>query len=306
MIMQKIGVWGANGFAGEEVMQILSIKRQIKIVAVSRKQSFEEIVEEIDYAILALPVNESLKVVPELLGHGICVIDLSGAFRLKDVAVFEKYYGMAHPCPQYLDRAVYGLTEKNLEQIRRALLVANPGCYATAIELALLPLVEQGFIKANTSILIEAVSGYTGAGKRAQISNKVTPYKPDRAHQHVPEIEQTLGLNGQIHFFPRVAPWPRGIEATIKLNIRRRIDIVDLYMKRYSSSVYVHIGAEAKREDVIGTNFCRIAPEINNRGEVIIFVAIDNLGKGAAGQAVQNLIAINTAFGDKVYESEEF
>jgi len=308
-MIQKIGVWGANGFAGEEVVRILSAKQQVKVVQVSRKQPLEEIVGEIGYAILALPENESLKIVPELLGHDICVIDLSGAFRLQDVAVFEKYYKRSHPCPEYLDRAVYGLTEKNLEQIRRASLVANPGCYPTAVELALLPLVEHGLIEPDTRILIEAVSGYTGGGKNAKIPDSVKPYEPwrmDRGHQHIPEIEQTLGLNGQIHFFPHVAPWPRGIEATIKFNIRRRIDIVDLYVKHYSFSAYVRIGLEAKREDVVGTNLCLIAPKISNQGEVEISVAIDNLGKGAAGQAIQNLIVINPCFGDKVYESEVF
>lgn len=306
---EKIGVWGVHGFAGEEVVRILSAKRQTEIVEVGRELPVEQIAREIGYAILALPAGESLKVTPELLKHNIRVIDLSGAFRLHDVSVFEKYYGMPHPCPEYLDRAVYGLTEKNREQIRGAALIANPGCYATAVELALLPLVEQGLIEPDMPISVEAVSGYTGAGKHAPIPNKPTAYKSNRVHQHVPEIEQTLGLQDQIHFYPHVAPWPRGIEATIRLNIRRQINIAYLYKERYGSSPcrdqnYVHVDREAKRESVIGTNACHVAPKISEQDEVEISVAIDNLGKGAAGQAVQNLITMNPSFGDTVYENE--
>lgn len=307
---QKIGVWGVHGFAGEEVVRILSAKRQTEIVEVGKEQPVEKIAREIGYAILALPTGESLKVAPELLKSNVRVIDLSGAFRLRDVSVFEKYYGIPHPCPEYLDQAVYGLTEKSREQIRHAALVANPGCYATAVELALLPLAEQGLIERDMPISVEAVSGYTGAGKHAPIPDKLTAYKPNRAHQHVPEIEQTLGLQDQLHFYPRVAPWPRGIEATIRLNIRRQINIVYLYKERYGSSPcqnqnYVHVvDRGAERERVIGTNFCHITPRIGEHGEVEISVAIDNLGKGAAGQAVQNLITMNPSFGDTVYESE--
>lgn len=310
-MVQSIGVWGANGYAGEEVLKILSAKTDLKIVEIGRERDLEEVAGQIAYAILALPTEESLKLVPDLLKSNVKVIDLSGAFRLRDAALFEKYYGLPHTCPELLAQAVYGLTEKNSEQIQNAKLIANPGCYATAVELALLPLCERGLIKSDTHIFINAVSGYTGAGKHARIPDKIRPYKLDRAHQHVPEIEQVLGLSGQIHFYPHIAPWPRGIEATIRFNLWHYPDIVDLYFEHYYNFFgqninYVRIADEAKREDVIGTNFCMIAPEISRYGEVKITVAIDNLGKGAAGQAVQNLIALNPSFGYEVYKNEVF
>lgn len=306
-MVQKVGIWGSKGFVGQELVKILSQKKQVEIIEVGKEQRIEDIAKETYYAFLALPVEQSIKLAPQLLKQKMYVIDLSGAFRLKDVVVFKKYYGISHTCPEYLGRAVYGLTEKNREEIRQAILISNPGCYATAVELALLPLIEYGFVDQYTGIIIEAVSGYTGAGRHAKIPQCITPYKSDRAHQHVPEIEQALGLNDQIHFFPHIAPWPRGIEVKIKLNIAR-IDIFELYVKYYyplrQKVFYVNIDTEAKKENVIGTNLCQIFPKVNKHGEAEISVAIDNLGKGAAGQAVQNLITINSFFGERVYEEK--
>jgi N-acetyl-gamma-glutamyl-phosphate reductase len=310
-MIQKIGIWGVNGYAGEELKRIVYAKPQIQAVEVGRGQALEEVAGGIHYAILALPTEESLKIVPRLLEYGVRVIDLSGAFRLQDAAVFKKYYGQTHPCPEILHQAVYGLVEKNRRQISEASLVANPGCYATAIELGLLPLVERGFIRPDTKIVIEAISGYTGAGKHARIPDEITAYKPDREHQHVPEIEQALGLDGQIHFFPHVTPMPRGIKATIKLRIRRWINAARLYAEYYYQKSgqwesYVKICTAVKLGDVLGTNLCCISPKSDKLGEVEISVCIDNLGKGAAGQAIQNLIAMDPSFGDTVYENEKY
>ncbi len=303
----KVGIWGSKGFAGQELVKILSRKKQVEVVEVGKEQKIEDVTEEMGYAFLALPTEQSMMVAPELLKRKMYVIDLSGAFRIKDLSVFEKYYGFKHTHPEYINRAVYGLPEKNRESIRRATLVANPGYYATAVELALLPLVENKFVSPDIEIRIEAVSGYMGAGKNAQIPKEITLYKPDREHQHICEIEQILGLKEQIHFYPHIAPWPRGIEAKISLNIRARIDIYELYVKYFSlptNNPYIMIDTEAKKENVIGTNLCQICPKIKRNGEVEINVALDNLGKGAAGQAVQNLIIINPFFGEKVYDDE--
>jgi len=276
---------------------------------VGKEENVMEAGRGLDYAILSLHAEPSMMIAPVLLNIGVRVIDMSGAFRLHDLEMFKKFYGFEHAYPELFDGAVYGLTEKNWKLIKEARFIANPGCYATAIELALMPLQSLGFIGQDDQIMIEAYSGYTGAGKKAAVPVAITPYKSGRVHQHIPEIEQFLGLNNQINFFPHVTPWPRGIEAKILLNIHQQIDIWKIYAGFYEmmkgvSVSSVAINKDANRDNVIGTNICQIYPQCFADGRVEIAVAIDNLGKGAAGQAVQNLIIMDASFGDKVYEDE--
>jgi N-acetyl-gamma-glutamyl-phosphate reductase len=305
-MMKTVGIWGSRGFAGKELIKILSIKAGVKLIEFPKEKECKETLKEIDYAILALPAEESLKLVPEILSSGITVVDLSGAYRLKDLEVFKKYYGMDHPHPELLGCAVYGLPEMNYDAIKKAELIANPGCYATAIELALLPLALNSLIDKNAAITIKAVSGYTGAGKQAVIPKRISPYKPGRKHQHIPEIEEVLNLPGLIEFYPHIAPWPRGIEAMIRLKTSGVSDIEKVYEDYYhpnkNHASYIRISDHAKKEDVIGTNDCIISIRQQQNGVLMIDVAIDNLIKGAAGQAVQNLILMDPdSFGNTVF-----
>jgi len=194
----KIGIWGISGFLGAELTKLFSKLPETEIVYTATSRQTTGIIENVEVGFLALKAEQSMEVAPELLGRGIKVIDLSGAFRLKDVSIFEKYYQFKHGHPDLLGISVYGLPEKNREKIRNAQLIANPGCYATAINLGLLPLLNHGLIK----VLVKAVSGYTGAGKEVKVPKTITPYKSGRQHQHIPEIEQELDIQERLSFFP--------------------------------------------------------------------------------------------------------
>jgi N-acetyl-gamma-glutamyl-phosphate reductase len=234
-----------------------------------------------------------MEIAPQLLQGGIKVIDLSGAFRLKNVHSYEKYYKHKHLYPRLLKRAVYGLPERNRFVIKGADFVASGGCYATAVIIGLLPFFSVHSLSRKNIIMVVAVSGYTGAGreyiKKAGIPKKIRPYDWCRRHRHVPEIEQELGLKGQLQFYPSIAPWPRGIEVNILIQARVTTDIFGLYRKFYQQDQFVEVRSmDVVVEDVIGTNFCHIYPK--TEGSFIkIKVAIDNLVKGAAGQAIQNM-----------------
>lgn len=284
----KVAVFGISGYLGAELLKILSQRKDTEIVytATSKEKSGE--LENALVAFLALPANESLHLVPELLSSGIKVIDLSGAYRLKNPDDYPRYYGWQHTHPELLKEAVYGLPENNRENIRKAQLIANPGCYATAINLGLLPLTKSGLMS-TSKIVVKAVSGYTGAGKGTKIPKTITPYKGGRQHQHIPEIEQELSIENQLLFYPQVAPWPRGIELTIHSKISAVTDIISLYKGYYSREVFIRVKSENITFDkVVETNFCDISPTYKD-SFTTVKVVIDNLVKGGAGQAVQNL-----------------
>lgn len=284
----KIGIWGFSGFLGVELAKLFSKRPEIEIVYTATGKEVAGTIENVEIGFLSLKAEQSVEVAPELLKRGIKVIDLSGAFRIKDTSNFSKYYQFNHTHPDLLNMSIYGLPEKNREKIRNAQLIANPGCYATAINLGLLPLVNSGLVSPTTKILVKAISGYTGAGKGAKIPKTITPYKGGRQHQHIPEIEQELDIQGRLLFFPQVAPWPRGIEVVIYVKISIAIDILNLYKQFYKQELFVRVKSEkTEAKNVIGTNFCDIFPTIVNPFG-IIRVMIDNLGKGGAGQALQN------------------
>lgn len=284
----KVGIWGASGFQGVELTKLFSRRPEIEIAYTKTSEKAKGTIEDVEVAFLALSPEQSMEIAPELLKREIKVIDLSGAFRIKNVSDFAKYYKLNHTHPDLLDIAVYGLPEKNRARIRNAKLIAVPGCYATAINFGLSPLLNNGLICASDKILVKAVSGYTGGGKYAKVPKTITSYKGGRQHQHIPEIEQELNIWGQLQFFPQVAPWPRGIEVVIYVKVSIARGILNLYEKFYEQELFVQVRSkETKLDDVIETNFCHIYPKIVN-SFAIIKITIDNLGKGGAGQAVQN------------------
>jgi N-acetyl-gamma-glutamyl-phosphate reductase len=261
-----------------------------------------------ELAFLATPAEVSAELAPKLLAKGARVVDLSGAFRLEDPAAYPAWYGFAHPAPQLLAEARYGLPELAREKLPGARLVTNPGCYATAIALALAPLVKAG-LGLRGGIAVTGLSGVSGAGRKAsedysfvEVADDVRAYRLGK-HQHVPEIEQTVaryaGACGPISFTPVLVPIRRGIlaTATVRLEGAAPADLADALRRAYEKEPFVRVLAPDKVtvKDVVHTNRCHVGLAVDARAGVVVAVsAIDNLVKGAAGQAVQ---AMNAALG---------
>ena len=267
-----------------------------------------------DLVFFATPNGTAMQMVPALLDAGTKVIDLAADFRLKDPAEWEQWYGCKHACEDLLTEAVYGLPEINRDQIKSARLVANPGCYPTATTLGFLPLIEAGIISTD-SLIADCKSGTSGAGREAkvaslhaEVSDNFNAYAV-AGHRHLPEITQTLktvSVNADspvgLTFVPHLLPILRGIHATLYAElVEQEHDLQSLYEQRYMNESFVDVlpaGAHPDTRSVRGTNLCRIAihkPQTGNNGNrVVILSVIDNLEKGAAGQAVQNM---NIMFG---------
>jgi N-acetyl-gamma-glutamyl-phosphate reductase len=302
----KVAVYGRTGFAGEELLKLLEKRKEVRIVYLPGRTEIgkdEKIPPGIDVAFSSLHPKISMAVVPELLRLHTKVIDLSGAFRLKNRTYFERWYKISHTSFSLTHRAIYGLPEKYRSLIKHADLVACPGCYPTVAILGMLPILSIHSVGPQTKIIIDATSGYTGAGKgyikKHGIPIKIKSYKPGREHQHIPEIEQELGLKKQLFFYPKRAPWPRGIEMEIAFEARINGDISNLYKRFYRNDLFVKVVDEdVSQARAIGTNFCYIYPT-SDKSLVTINVAIDNLLKGAAGQAMQ---CFNLMFGFKEEE----
>jgi N-acetyl-gamma-glutamyl-phosphate reductase len=330
----KIGIVGANGYGGVELIRWLSGHPQAEIeMLVSHATSGQSIQTlyphlvgrcemplealDIDAAasrvalmFFATPAGVSRTLVPQFLERGIRCIDLSGDFRLKDPQTYEDWYGQKPADPAFLERAVYGLSEINGENIRDADLIANPGCYPTAALLGLIPALQNGLIAPN-SVIIDAKSGLSGAGRKTSLphlfseaNESVRAYKLG-AHQHIPEIEQALeaftGQKVRITFTPHIVPMTRGILATIYADLQAEVTteaVAALYREYYASKPFVRIcdpGHVPATKEVYGSNYCAIGLNADSRtGRLTIVSVIDNLVKGAAGQAVQNM---NLLFG---------
>jgi N-acetyl-gamma-glutamyl-phosphate reductase len=258
----------------------------------------------VDAAVVAYPHGAAAPLVKELLERGMKVVDLSADFRLRDASTYELWY-REHPAPELLERAVYGLPERYRDQISSADLVANPGCYPTAALLALAPLAESGLVE---DIVIDAKSGVSGAGRAASdkthfvnVDENVTPYGV-AGHRHTPEIEQelaALGADVRITFTPHLLPLDQGELVSCYVNANGGLadaDLDGLYEASYGGETFVELTPTPPGvRDVRETNFCRISIHSDERtNRVIVFAAIDNLWKGAASQAVQNL---NLMFG---------
>ena len=326
--MIKVAIVGATGYAGEELLKILIDHPQVELVSLSAKideprkigrifpelsgktdliceePDFSRIVPACDLAFLALPHRVSMEVAPAFLRAGKKVIDLSADYRLKDVFVYEQWYGLKHKNHEYLARAVYGLPEVYREKIKPAQLIANPGCYPTGVILGCLPFLAKG--KAvSQNIIVDAKTGLSGAGREkeaaliAEMKNNFRAYKVD-AHQHAPEINQELsafaGEKIEITFTPHLIPIQRGILSTIYLQLKKALsqeEAQGLYRDFYQNEPYVEVLPEGKfpqLKDVAKTNFCHIGLKISPAKKIaIVICAIDNLVKGASGQAVQNM-----------------
>ncbi|MGB2867594.1 MAG: N-acetyl-gamma-glutamyl-phosphate reductase [Bacteroidota bacterium] len=328
----KASVVGASGYSGLELLRILSRHKHVhveklfantsagkRVDAVAPwfgKQSgasFESYTPEAactsDVVFLALPSREAMNIVPELLKRGKKIVDLGGDFRLKDASLYETYYKTPHKAPDLLPRAVYGLPEWNRERIKSATLVANPGCYPTSAILPLAPLLKEGVIL-ESGIAVSSLSGVSGAGRSAnaeysfvEINESVRAYKVG-SHQHIPEIKTTLeeisGKNVGVTFVPHLLPITRGIYTSSYAPLAAGVDendVLGAYEKYYRNAPFVRYSQSAIPEikNVNYTNFIDIGfqlyPENN---QLIILSAIDNLIKGAAGQAIQNM---NLMFG---------
>lgn len=337
----KAGVVGAAGFAGVEAVRLLLGHPEFELVAITSSElagtrladaypAFEGVsdlrflahddaaLDGCDVVFLAVPHTAALKSAPGFIERGISVIDLSADFRLKDAGTYEAWYKVPHTQPGLLARAAFGLPELTGDELARAAreraegtpaLVACAGCYPTATSLAAAPAVRAGFVRDDAPIVVDAVSGVTGAGKKASqrthfcfADANVEAYGVG-THRHTPEIEQILGAPGRVVFTPHLAPLGRGLLSTVTLPLAadapRDIDAyVRLYRDAYAESPFVTVldaGKQPRTASVAGTNRAHIGLALNEPAHALVATgAIDNLGKGAAGQAVQ---CANIVFG---------
>lgn len=329
--MIKIGIVGGTGYTGVELLRLLVSHPDASLqVITSRSEAGQPVADmfpnlrgftdlkfsepdmhafsECDLVFFATPNGIAMSMVPELLAKNVRVIDLAADFRLKDTAEWQQWYGMEHQCPDVLADAVYGLPEVNRALIRSARVIANPGCYPTAVQLGLLPLLEQGLVD-DQRLIADAKSGVSGAGRKANVatllgeaSESMKAYAVP-GHRHLPEIKQGLsraaGRSVGLTFVPHLTPMIRGIHATSYAVLANQdVDLQTLYQQRYANEPFVDVlpaGAHPETRSVRGVNTCRIAVHVPQGGDtVVVLSVIDNLVKGAAGQAVQNM---NIMFG---------
>ena len=331
--MIKAGIFGATGYTGFELVKILTRHQEVSIqFAASHSHAGQYMSEEFpggpevrlikpeaapfeeaDVVFLCLPHGAAAPTAVSALEAGARVIDLSADFRLKDAATYNAWYGLEHPAPWLLAEAVYGLTEFSREELPSARLVANPGCYPTSVLLGLQPVLASGAAATAGNagiIIVDSKSGVSGAGRSpkqhthfVEVADNISPYKIGRSHRHLPEIEQGLTMWGaeplQVIFSPHLIPAPRGILSTIYVPIKEGWSeraLQSKYEERYQSEQFVHVleqGSPATLAHVNFSNNCYIGLTLVV-GILIITSAIDNLVKGAAGQAVQNM---NVMFG---------
>ena len=328
--MIKVGIVGGTGYTGVELLRLLAKHPQVVLQVITSRadagtpvsQLFPSLrghvnlafthpddahLEQCDVVFFATPNGIAMQQAKTLLDAGVRVIDLAADFRIKDIAEWEKWYGMSHICPSLAAEAVYGLPEVNRAQIRGARLVANPGCYPTAVQLGFIPLLEAGAIETG-SLIADAKSGVSGAGRKAEIpflfSEATDNFKAYgvAGHRHLPEIKQGLAYASGgpvgLTFVPHLTPMIRGIHATLYGKLKSGTDVQALFERRYADEPFVDVmpaGSHPETRSVRGANYCRIAVCRPQGGEtVVVLSVIDNLVKGAAGQAVQNM---NIMFG---------
>lgn len=324
----KVGIIGASGYTGQELVRILTAHPKVEItVATSErfagsaideifpslrgiielrlsKLSVQQVVRESDFVFTALPHGESMEVVSECFKGEKRVVDLSADFRLKDKDLYEQWYGK-HACPDLLSEAIYGLPELYRAEIKKAQLVANPGCYPTAAILALAPLIESGMI-ATSSIVVDAKSGVSGAGRNPSMTNLFSEVAEGlkayavAQHRHAPEMDQELSVRAgeQLHilFVPHLIPINRGILSTCYARVEGEVSTEGgyaVYQKRYKDEPFIRICASGifpSTTEVRGSNYCDLGVLVDDSsGQLVVISAIDNLVKGASGQAVQNM-----------------
>ncbi len=331
--MIKVGIVGGTGYTGAELLRIFAQHDQAEVVILTSRQEagrradahFPHLrgycgdlcfsapepsaLADCDAVFFATPHGTAMQMAPALMAAGTRVIDLSADFRLKDAAVFKRWYGVDHQAPEALAEAVYGLPEVHRERIRSARLVANPGCYPTAVQLGLLPLLEDDRIERH-GVIADCKSGVTGAGREAKIGSLFAEVADSfkayavGGHRHWPEITQELqgvaGADVGLTFVPHLTPAIRGIHATVYARLKSGAaqDLQALFERRYSAEPFVDIvppGDHPETRGVRGANLCRIGVHLApDQKTVVVLSVIDNLVKGAAGQAVQNF---NLMFG---------
>ncbi|HRP98223.1 MAG TPA: N-acetyl-gamma-glutamyl-phosphate reductase [Rhodocyclaceae bacterium] len=328
--MIKVGVVGGTGYTGVELLRLLAQHPEVELTAITSRGDAglpvadmfpslrgrvglrfvtpqEAGLDKCDLVFFATPNGIAMQQAAALLGAGVRVVDLAADFRIRDVVEWQKWYGMEHAAPELVGEAVYGLVEVNRESIRTARLVANPGCYPTAVQLGFLPLIEGGH--ADVSHLVaDAKSGVSGAGRKAEVhtlfAEAADSFKAYGVpgHRHLPEIRQGLsavaGKPVGLTFVPHLVPMIRGIHATLYARVDRSVDVQALYEQRYRGEAFVDVlpaGSHPETRSVRASNLCRIAVHRPQGGDVVVVLSvIDNLVKGAAGQAVQNM---NIMFG---------
>jgi N-acetyl-gamma-glutamyl-phosphate reductase len=331
--MIKVGVVGGTGYTGVELLRLLARHPGVELSAITsrgeagmavsdmfpslrRRVSLKFVtpqdaaLEKCDAVFFATPNGIAMKQAAELVAAGVRVIDLAADFRIRDIAEWQKWYGMEHAAPELVAEAVYGLPEVNRKQIRSARVLANPGCYPTAVQLGFLPLIEAGLVDIER-LIADAKSGVSGAGRKAEV-HTLLPEAADSfkaygvpGHRHLPEIRQGLSVAaGQqvgLTFVPHLTPMIRGIHATLYGRLKpgaAASDLQGLYEKRYAGEPFVDVmpaGSHPETRSVRASNLCRIAVHRPQGGDtVVVLSVIDNLVKGAAGQAIQNL---NIMFG---------
>ncbi len=335
--MIKAGIVGGTGYTGIELLRLLSRHPRVELAAITSRQEAgtpvstlypslrghvslafshpdEAPLARCDVVFFATPNGVAMGEARALIDAGVRIVDLSADFRLKDVAQWERWYKLKHAAPELVALAVYGLCEVNREQIRGARLVANPGCYPTAIQLGLLPLLEAAAVDVD-HLIADAKSGVSGAGRKAELNLMYAEASDNFAaygvggHRHWPEIRQGLaqaaGREVGLVFVPHLTPMIRGIHATLYGRITQELDFQALYEKRYANEPFVDVMPAGSHPDTRSTraaNVCRIAvhrpPEhgggSERRDTLVVLSVIDNLMKGASGQAVQNM---NLMFG---------
>jgi N-acetyl-gamma-glutamyl-phosphate reductase len=328
--MIRAGIVGGTGYTGVELLRILALHPAVEVTAVTSRADAGQRVDKVypslrgycnalfslpeldnllacDVVFFATPNGTAMTMAAELLDRGIKVIDLSADFRIKDVKEWEKWYGMEHASPDLIAEAVYGLPEINREAIKQARLIACPGCYPTAVQLGFLPLIETAAIDVG-SLIADVKSGVSGAGRKAELSSLMSETGESfkaygvSGHRHLPEIKQGLeivaGGNVGLTFVPHLTPMIRGIHATLYGRLTQSVDLQALFEQRYQDERFVDVlpaGSHADTRNVRGSNRCQIAIHQPQGGDtVVILSVIDNLIKGASGQAVQ---AMNLVFG---------
>ena len=331
--MISVGIVGATGYTGFELMRLLSAHPRVDLAVATSNANKGRAVSALfpglrapnglsfephdspglracDLVFFATPNATAMYHAPGLLKAGCRIIDLSADFRLRDIAVWEKWYGETHACPDLVKQAVYGLPELNREQIRAAALIANPGCYPTATLLALLPALKQGLINPR-DIIVDAKSGVSGAGRKAALATQFAEVAESfraynvAGHRHLPEMVQGLnsmrrGAKVELTFIPHLLPMNRGLFVTAYVRpLDHTVELQARYTEFYKDEPFVEVmppGSHPETRMARASNYCRMAlhPARSESGPAVILCVIDNLVKGAAGQALQNM---NLMFG---------
>ncbi|MCH7949348.1 MAG: N-acetyl-gamma-glutamyl-phosphate reductase [Thermodesulfobacteriota bacterium] len=326
MEKKKVAVLGASGYTGSDLLRFLLVHPNVEVTHLTAEKHAGKMIsdvfphlkgfldlelkplkpksipKDIDIVFAALPHGTSAKVIKELYERDIKIIDLGADFRLSNKN-YKKWYG-EHPCPELIKKAVYGITELNRHKVKKAKLVANPGCYPTSSILGLAPLLINK-IADHASIIIDSKSGVSGAGRSpsldyhySEVNEGMKAYKVGE-HRHMPEIEEALsnysGLKVKVSFTPHLIPMDRGILSTIYVNLNKSLTtkkLIDIYNEHYKDERFVRISPEnvyPSTNQVRGSNYCDIGVKVNSNNTAVIVSVIDNLVKGASGQAVQNM-----------------